>query len=66
MIILSKSSNWFLADESVVLIIGVVLGVPFELGVKVHVQEGLASWLILVLPRRIIRWLHRVPKVTLP
>ena len=66
MIILSKSSNWFLADESVVLIIGVILGVPFELGVKVHVEEGLASWLILVLSRRIIRWLHRVPKVTLP
>ena len=66
MIILSKSSNWFLADESVVLIIGVILGVPFELGIKVHVEEGLASWLILVLSRKIIRRLHRVHNLALP
>ena len=31
-----------LADEAVVLVVGVVLGVPGELAVEVHVEVGLA------------------------
>ena len=51
MIILSfvKSSDWFLADEAIILIVGVILGVPLELGIEVHVKERLASRLVLVL-----------------
>ena len=38
-----------LADEAIVLVIGVVLGVPAELIIKVHVQEGRAGGLLVVL-----------------
>ena len=38
-----------LADEPVVLVVGIVLGVPLELCVKVHVEVGQACWLVFIL-----------------
>ena len=38
-----------LADEPVVLVVGIVLGVPLELVIIIHVKVGLAIRLIIVL-----------------
>ena len=42
--------DWLFADKAVVLVIAVVLGVPFEVVIKVHVKEGLALRLLVILP----------------
>ena len=42
--------DWLFADEAVVLIIAVILGVPPEVVIKVHVKEGLALRLLVILP----------------
>merc|ERR1719300_1843510 len=39
-------SGWFLADEPIVLVVGVILGVPTEASIKVHVEIGVSSWFI--------------------
>ena len=42
--------DWLFADEAVVLIIAVILGVPPEVVIEVHVKVGLALRLLVVLP----------------
>merc|ERR1719300_1158847 len=39
-------SGWFLADEPILLVVGVILGVPTEASIKVHVEIGVSSWFI--------------------
>merc|ERR1719300_1944371 len=39
-------SGWFLTDEPIVLVVGVILGVPTEASIKVHVEIGVSSWFI--------------------
>ena len=40
--------NRLLADESVVLVVGVVLGVPGKVSVEVHVKPRAACWFVLL------------------
>ena len=42
-----SSCDRFLADETVVLVVGVILGVPLEPCIKVHVEEGSATRLVI-------------------
>ena len=42
--------DWLFADEAVVLIVPVILGVPPEVVIKVHVKVGLALRLLVILP----------------
>merc|ERR1719300_919333 len=43
-----RLSNWFLADETIVLVVGVIFGVPLEASIKVHVEIRVYSWFILL------------------
>ena len=45
--------NQLLADESVVLVVGVVLGVPGKVSVEVHVKPRAACWFVLLETRNI-------------
>ena len=53
-IVITQLGNRLLADEAVVFVIGVVLGVPGEVGVEVHVKPRVARWFILLETKNIL------------